>query len=430
MDRRPVLIAGGGIGGLSVALTLHQIGVPCVVLESVRHLQPLGVGINLQPNAVRELYELGIGPAQLDAIGLQTREWVLVGLNGKEVYSEPRGMHAGYKWPQYSVHRGGLQMLLYQAVVDRLGANAVREGMEVTGYRHDPERAGVLALVETRDGERLEMEGTLLIGADGLHSAVRAQMYPAQPPIQWGGAIMWRGITPGVPIRTGASFVGLGTHRHRVVFYPISTPDPITGLAPINWIAEITVDNSGGWTTGDWNRRVDIDSFIHHFDDWNYDWFDVPAMLRGADAIFEYPMIDRDPVPTWVDGRVGLLGDAAHVMYPTGSNGASQAVMDARVLGAAILEHGVTPAALQAYDARLCAEVSAVVLRNRGAGPFGLLNLLDERCRGVFEDINDVIPAAEREAFMSRYKTAAGFAMDTLNSAPPLIPSGARVRGD
>ena len=430
MERRPVLIAGGGIGGLSVALTLHQIGVPCVVLESVRHLQPLGVGINLQPNAVRELYELGIGPQQLDAIGLQTREWVLVGLNGKEVYSEPRGLRAGYKWPQYSVHRGGLQMLLYQTVVERLGTDAVREGMEVTGYRHDPDRTGVRALVETRDGERLEMEGALLIGADGLHSAVRAQMYPEQPPIQWGGAIMWRGITPGVPIRTGASFVGLGTHRHRVVFYPISTPDPVTRLAPINWIAEITVDNSGGWPTGDWNRRVDVESFIHHFDSWNYDWLNVPAMLRGADAIFEYPMIDRDPVPTWVDGRVALLGDAAHVMYPTGSNGASQAVMDARVLGAAILEHGVTGAALQAYDARLCAETSAVVLRNRGAGPFGLLNLLDERCGGVFDDIDAVIPAAEREAFMSRYRTAAGFAIETLNSSQPIIASGARVRGD
>ena len=415
---------------MSVALTLHQIGVPCIVLESVRHLQPLGVGINLQPNAVRELYELGIGPEQLDAIGVQTREFVLVGLNGKEVYSEPRGMRAGYKWPQYSVHRGGLQMLLYDAVADRLGAGAVRTGMDVTGYRHDGSGTGVRALVETRDGTRLEIEGALLIGADGLHSAVRAQMHPGQPPIQWGGAIMWRGVTPGVPIRTGASFVGLGTHRHRVVFYPISRPDAATGLAAINWIAEITVDNSGGWTTGDWNRRVDVASFIHHFEGCNYDWFDVPAMLRGADAIFEYPMIDRDPVPTWVDGNVALLGDAAHVMYPTGSNGASQAIVDARVLGAAILEQGVTAAALQAYDARLCAEISAVVLRNRGAGPFGILNLLDERCGGVFDDIDAVIPAAEREAFMSRYRTAAGFAMDTLNSAPPIIVSGARVRGD
>src|SRR5688572_9509892 len=353
MDRRPVLVAGGGIGGLSVALTLHQIGVPCVVLESVRHLQPLGVGINLQPNAVRELYELGIGPEQLDAIGLQTREFVLVGLNGKEVYSEPRGVRAGYKWPQYSVHRGGLQMLLYQAVVERLGTGAVREGVAVTGYRRDPERMGVRALVETRDGERLELEGALLIGADGLHSAVRAQMHPDQPPIQWGGAIMWRGMTPGVPIRTGASFVGVGTHRHRVVFYPISKPHPVTGLATINWIAEITVDNRSGWGDGDWNKKVDIDDVVGHFRGWQYEWLDVPAMLRGADEMFEYPMIDRDPVPTWGDGHVALPGDAAHVMYPTGSNGASQAVMDARVLGAALLEHGVTPRALQAYDAQL-----------------------------------------------------------------------------
>ena len=257
MDRRPVLVAGGGIGGLCVALTLHQIGVPCLVLESVRHLQPLGVGINLQPNAVRELYELGIGPEQLDAIGLQTRELVLVGLNGKEVYAEPRGLRAGYKWPQYSVHRGGLQMLLYRG--RRRASRRRRRSNRHGGHRLPQRRDGraSAALVETRDGERLEIEGSLLIGADGLHSAVRAQMHPGQPPIQWGGAIMWRGVTPGVPIRTGASFVGLGTHRHRVVFYPIAKPDPVTGLAPINWIAEITVDNSGGWTTGDWNRQVE-----------------------------------------------------------------------------------------------------------------------------------------------------------------------------
>jgi 2-polyprenyl-6-methoxyphenol hydroxylase-like FAD-dependent oxidoreductase len=420
-----VLVAGGGIGGLAVALTLHQIGVPCVVLESVRHLKPLGVGINIQPNAVRELYDLGIGPEQLDAIGLQTKEFALVGLNGKQVYTEPRGLLAGYKWPQYSVHRGGLQMLLYRAVVERLGAGAVRTGMAVTGYRNHDD--GVTALIQTRDGEHLEMDGALLIGADGLHSAVRAQMHPGQPPIQWGGAIMWRGTTPGVPIRTGASSVGLGTHRHRVVFYPISQPDPATGLATINWIAEITVDNSHGLTTGDWNAQVEVESFIHHFEGWNYGWLDVPAMLRGADAVYEYPMIDRDPVPTWVDGRVALLGDAAHVMYPTGSNGASQAVMDARVLGAAMIEHGVTARALQAYDAQLCAEISAVVLRNRGAGPFGLLNLLDERCGGAFDDIDAVIPPAEREAFMSRYKAAAGFAKEKLNAAAPTIAPGARV---
>ena len=421
----PVLIAGGGIGGLSVALTLQQIGVPCLVLEAVADLKPLGVGINLQPNAVRELYELGLGPDQLDTIGLQAREWALVGLNGKDVYSEPRGLLAGYRWPQYAVHRGGLQMLLYRTALERLGAGAVLPGHRVVGYRNEAD--GVAVLVRAPDGTKTEIRAQLLIGADGLHSAVRAQMHPAQPPIQWGGAIMWRGTTPGVPIRSGASFVGLGTHRHRVVFYPISPPDPATGLATINWIAEITVDNSGGLRDGDWNEKVAIDSFIHHFEGWRYDWLDVPAMLRGAEEVFEYPMIDRDPVSTWVDGRVALLGDAAHVMYPTGSNGASQAIVDARVLGAAMIEHGVTSEALRAYDRKLCAEISGVILRNRGAGPFGLLNLLDERCGGVFDDIDDVIPAKEREEFMSRYRSAAGFARERLNAAPPIIAPGAKV---
>jgi 2-polyprenyl-6-methoxyphenol hydroxylase-like FAD-dependent oxidoreductase len=424
---RPVLIAGGGIGGMALALTLQQIGAPCIVFESVPELKPLGVGINLQPNAVRELYDLGLGAEQLDTIGIQAREWALVGRNGNDVYSEPRGLLAGYRWPQYSVHRGQLQMLLYRTVCERLGPQAVRMGHRVTGYRNDAD--GVTALLQTRDGTTLEVAGSLLVAADGLHSAARAQMFPQQPPIHWGGAIMWRGTSPGVPIRSGASFVGVGSARHRVVLYPISPVDPATGLATINWIAEITVDNRGGWTQGDWNRRVALDEFAHHFDGWNYGWLDVPAMLRGAQEVFEYPMIDRDPVDTWVDGRVALLGDAAHVMYPTGSNGASQAIVDARVLGAAMLEHGVSPAALQAYDQRLCGDISALVLRNRGAGPFGLLNLLDERCAGVFDDIDTVIPAAEREAFMARYKAASGLAIEALNAAPPTIAPGARVRG-
>lgn len=427
MAELPVLIAGGGIGGLSVALTLEQIGVPCVVFESVAELKPLGVGINLQPNAVRELYDLGIGQEQLDRIGIQAREWALVGLNGNDVYSEKRGLFAGYKWPQYSVHRGQLQMLLYETAVARLGHEAIRTGMQVVGYRNSED--GVTVLVRSRDGVELEVAGSLLIGADGINSAVRAQMHPDQPPIQWGGAIMWRGTTPGIPIRTGASFVGLGTHRHRVVFYPISQPNANTRLATINWIAELTVDNSGGWTQGDWNRRVEIDSFIHHFEDWSYEWLDIAAMLRSAEEVFENPMIDRDPVPTWVEGNAALLGDAAHAMYPTGSNGASQAIIDARVLGAAMIRYGVTGDALRAYDDELCEEISALVLRNRGAGPFGLLNMLDERCGGLFDDIDDVIPAAEREEFMSRYKSAAGFAKEELNAARPIIAPGDRVAG-
>ncbi len=427
MTENPVIIAGGGIGGLATALTLHQIGVPCVVYEAVREMRPLGVGINLQPNAVRELYDLGIDQHDLDQIGLPAKEWALVGLNGNDVYSETRGLDAGYAWPQYAVHRGALHMLLHRKVVERLGADAVRLGSRVTGYRKTAD-GGVAAIVADADGAATEAHGRLLIGADGIHSAIRAQMHPDQPPIHWGGAIMWRGTTWAKPIRTGASFVGLGTHRHRMVFYPISHPDPQTGLAMINWIAEITVDNADGWTQSGWFRQVPISDFLHHFDDWTWDWLDVPALLKGADCAYENPMIDRDPVSSWQDGPVALLGDAAHAMYPTGSNGASQAIVDARVLGACMVEHGVTPAALAAYDSRLCGPISQVVLRNRGAGPFGLLNLVDERCGGTFDDIDAVIPPAERAAFMAGYKAAAGFAIDQLNKAPPTIAPGARVR--
>ena len=428
MSEHPVFIAGGGIGGLATALTLHQIGVPCVVFEAVREMRPLGVGINLQPNAVRELYDMGIGEADLDRVGVPAKEWALVGLNGNDIYSEPRGLLAGYNWPQYSVHRGQLHMLLHDKVVERIGADAVKLGHRVTGYRKNPDGT-VTALIENADGGASEVKGALLIGADGIHSAVRAQMHPSQPPIHWGGAIMWRGTSWAKPIRSGASFVGLGTHRERMVIYPISKPDPQTGLAMINWIAEVTMDNAEGWKQSGWFRQVAISDFVHHFDNWVWDWLDVPALIKQADCAFENPMIDRDPVPTWQDGPVALLGDAAHAMYPTGSNGASQAIVDARVLGVAMIEHGVTPAALAAYDDKLCGPISQVVLRNRGAGPFGLLNIVDERCGGTFDNIDDVVSPQERADFMAGYKAAAGFAVESLNKAPPTIAPGARVTG-
>lgn len=421
-----VLIAGGGIGGLATALTLHQIGVPCAVFEAVREMKPLGVGINLQPNAVRELYDLGITQAELDRVGVPAKEWALVGLNGNDIYSEPRGRDAGYNWPQYAVHRGQFHMLLYDKVVARLGSDAVKLGARVTGYRKRD--GGVTATIEHADGTTSQQDGALLIGADGIHSAVRAQMHPDQPPIHWGGAVMWRGTAQAKPIRSGASFVGLGTHRQRVVFYPISHPDPQTGLAIINWIAEVTQDNSEGWKQSGWFRQVPTSDFAHHFDNWVWDWLDVPAMIRASGSAFENPMIDRDPVSTWADGPVVLLGDAAHAMYPTGSNGASQAIVDARVLGAAMVEQGATPAALAAYDTALCGPISQLILRNRGAGPFGLLNLVDERCGGTFDNIDDVIPPKERADFMAGYKAAAGFAIGKLNAAPRTIAEGARVK--
>jgi len=425
MTNDKVIIAGGGIAGLSLALTLHQIGVPCVVFEGVSELAPLGVGINLQPNAVRELEDLGIGESELDETGLPAREWALVGLNGKEIYSEPRGKFAGYKWHQFAVHRGKFHLLLARKVIERLGADALVLGHKVTGYRKEAD-GGVTALVRADDGTQTEVRGRLLFGADGIHSTVRAQMHPDQPPIHWGGTIMWRGTARGVPIRTGSSFIGLGTDRHRVVIYPISHPDA-DGMADINWIAEQTFDTDHDWQKSGWFRPVGLEEFAHEFDGFVYDWLDLPALLARSEVAYENPMIDRDPLPTWVDGPVALIGDAAHAMYPTGSNGASQAIIDARVIGRIMVDKGATPAALHAYDDELCGPVGQLALRNRGAGPFGLLRMVDERCGGLFDNIDDVIPAEERARFMLTYQQAAGFAKDVLNDAPRKIPENAKV---
>ncbi|MDB4222558.1 flavin-dependent oxidoreductase [Granulosicoccus sp.] len=425
MTNTKVIIAGGGIGGLTLALTLHQIGIPFLVIESAREMRPMGVGINVQPNAIRELFDLGIDGKVLDTIGLPAKEWALVGLNGKEVYAESRGTDAGYKWPQYAAHRGKLLMLLYQTLIDRAGKESVVLGAKVKGYSQ-PASGGVVVTVSNSDGSSSELTGSVLIGADGIHSAVRAQMHPDQPPIHWGGAVMWRGTIRAKPLRTESSFVGLGTHEHRMVIYPISETDS-DGTALINWIAEVTMDSSEGWANDSWFQEVEIESFAPHFEEFKYDWLDVPAMLRSADCAYMNPMIDRDPVSTWVDGSVALMGDAAHAMYPTGSNGASQAIVDARVIGAAFLAHGVTAEALTAYDNQLCAKVSELVLRNRSSGPFGLLNMLNDRCGGVFDDIETVLPMEERNEFMGKYKAAAGFAIETLNNAPPTITPGAKV---
>ena len=424
MAQEHVLIAGGGIGGLVMALSLHQIGVPCTVFETSRAMRPMGVGINIQPNAVRELFDLGLTADDLDAVGLPALEWALVGLNGADIYSEPRGLKAGYNWPQYAVHRGDLLMLLYETVCTRLGSDAVRLGAKVTGYAQT--ETGVTAHITHADGTTSSADGALLIGADGIHSNIRAQMHPDQPPIHWGGMLMWRGTVRCKPLRGGSSFIGLGKIGKRVVLYPISHPDE-DGMVRMNWIAEIAADNTGGWQNEGWFKPVEVSHFVHHFEAFRYDWLDFPAMLATADGAFENPMIDRDPIPTWVEGRVALMGDAAHAMYPTGSNGASQAIVDARVLAAKFLALGLNAAAFRAYDAQLCGPISELVLRNRGDGPFGLLTLIEERCGGEFDNIDDVIPAEERAAYMAKYKAAAGFAIQTLNAADPTVPVGAKI---
>lgn len=419
-----VIIAGGGIAGLSLALSLHQAGVSCRVFEQVHAIRPLGVGINVQPHAVRELFELGL-EAELEAIGVRTREVAYFSKRGGLIWSEPRGMLAGYNWPQFSVHRGKLQMMLFEAVRARLGADAVMPGVGVTGFREAAD--GVEVSLRAEDGTTRVASGRLLVAADGIHSAIRRQLFPHEGPPRWGGAVLWRGTTVAKPYLTGATMAMAGHEWQKFVTYPISTPDPRTGDALINWIGELKYEPGAGWNREDWNRKGDFADFLPAFEDWRFDWLDCPALMQAGGECYEYPMVDRDPLERWTHGPVTLMGDAAHPMYPIGSNGASQAIMDARVLTRAFLDHGVTQDALHAYEADRRPATTRIVMANRGNGPDQVMQLVEERCGGVFADISDVLSREELEETASGYKKIAGFDVGTLNARPPVVLPGRRV---
>ncbi|WP_281954124.1 flavin-dependent oxidoreductase [Pseudophaeobacter arcticus] len=415
-----VLIAGGGIAGLSLGLTLHQIGVPFHIYESAAELRPMGVGINLQPNAVRELFDLGL-EADLEEIGIRTRQLGFYSKLGKTIWEEPRGLEAGYAWPQYSVHRGALQMMLYQALVARAGPDCITTGARAVGFENTAAGADLLLA----DGAR--QSGSLVVAADGIHSALRAQMYPDEGAPIWNGRILWRATTQGRPWKGEASMAMIGHDSLRMVAYPISRPNA-EGLATLNWIAEKSFDPSAPWKKEDWNRAADINDFISEFEDWQFDWIDVPGLIRGAEVVYEYPMVDRDPLPQWSFGAVTLMGDAAHPTYPVGSNGASQAIIDARIIGAYLLSHGLSSEALAAYEAEVRPLATGIGQTNRaGKGPDGVLQQVEDLCGGDFSSIEDVIPRTELAAHAERYKSIAGFSIEALNARPATIKAGARL---
>ena len=263
----------------------------------------------------------------------------------------------------------------------------------------------------------------MIIGADGLHSALRARLHPGEGPPIWSGAVLWRGATRARPFRE-ASMALIGSMEQRFVTYPISDLDA-RGEALVNWIAELRFDPSGGWAREDWTRRGDASAVLPRFEDWRFDWIDAPALIRATETIYEYPMVDRDPLPVWTDGPVTLMGDAAHVMWPVGSNGASQAIMDARWLGRAFLDHGVGPEALQAYEARQRPAAQAMIEACRaGKGPDALLGVVEDRSGGAFARIDDVIPTDKMAAFQAGWKSMAGLAREALNAAEPILPPG------
>src|SRR5205809_2266774 len=345
-----VLIAGGGIGGLTLALSLHQIGVSARVFESVPELRPLGVGINVLPHAVRELVELGLMD-KLDANGVRTRELAYFSKHGKPIWSEPRGIEAGYKWPQFSIHRGTLQQILLDTAIERLGRENILTSHHLTGW------------TETADGIRAEFidkatgkpagshEGELLIAADGIHSAVREKLYPQEGPPIWNGRILWRGITESDAFLTGRTMIMAGHEILKFVCYPISQQADSAGKFKINWVAERHMPPTYQWRREDYNRTARLEAFLPWFKDWKFHCLDVPGLIENCPHAYEYPLVDRDPVAPWTLGRVTLMADAAHPIYPIGANGASQAVLDARVRTSETRGNGGSSGALTAYEA-------------------------------------------------------------------------------
>ena len=410
-----VLIAGGGIGGLTAALSLSQAGFDVEVLESVETLRPLGVGINLLPHAVRELGELGLLDA-IGSMGVATAELVYYSKRGQPIWREDRGIAAGYRWPQISIHRGRFHHLLLDTVRERLGAAAVRTDCRCTGF--DATADGVVLHVENHRGESALVQGDVLVGADGIHSRVRALFHPDEGRPPWNGARLWRGVSRGPAFLTGRSMIMAGHARHKFVCYPIGVA--ASGEAEINWVAELHGEAGDLPPRQDWNSAGHLDDFLPAFADWRFDWLDVPGIIQRAADVYVYPMVDRDPLPEWGRGRVTLLGDAAHPMYPIGSNGASQAILDARVLAGCLRQLADPVDALAAYEAARRPPTSALVLANRRQGPEECMTLVEARAPNGFDRIEDVITHAELAAIADKYKALAGFTIAGLNGSPSL----------
>jgi 2-polyprenyl-6-methoxyphenol hydroxylase-like FAD-dependent oxidoreductase len=416
-----VIIVGGGIAGLSLALSLHQIGVACRVYEAVPSLAPLGYGINLQPNAVRELTALGLGD-RLVAAGVLTQELAFYNKHGQLIWTEPRGRAAGYRWPQISISRARLHEILLSAIHERLGAHAVVTGHRLTEFAEHGDK--VIARFADPAGKAVgEAEGDLLIGADGIHSTVRRHFYPDEKAV-FDGYLHYRGVVEAEPYLTGASMVVIGHRYHRAILYPIMQRPG--GKVMINWLAYTSIPPVAPPLEA-WNTAADKRACVDEFEGWSFPWIDVHRLFAATDEVLQLPNVDRDPIPRWSFGRVTLLGDAAHPMHPVGAQAGSQAVVDGRVLAAALLAARDPIAALADYQDQRIAAMNDIVIRNRNLGLESILQTAEERAPDGFNHIHEVLSQEELTATATSFKQAAGLDVDTVNSRETFVQLAART---
>jgi 2-polyprenyl-6-methoxyphenol hydroxylase-like FAD-dependent oxidoreductase len=412
-----VVIVGGGIAGLSCALSLHQIGIACRVYDAVPTLAPLGYGINLQPNAVRELFALGLGE-RLSAVGVLTQELAFYNKHGQLIWTEPRGRAAGYRWPQISISRGELHKVLLTAIRERLGEGAVFTGHRLTGFEQRGER--VIARFNDPSGKpKGEAEGDVLIGADGIHSAVRQHFYKGEKAV-FDGYLHYRGIVEGEPYLTGASMAVVGHRHHRAIVYPVMKRPG--GKVMVNWLAYTKIP-PGSPPLEAWDTAADKAACLDQYKGWSYPWLDVHGLFAATAAadVLQLPNVDRDPIPRWSFGRVTLIGDAAHPMQPVGAQAGSQAVVDGRVLAASLMAVRDPAQALTHYQDQRIAAMNDMIIRNRNLGLEAILQTAEERAPGGFRHIHDVLSQEELETTAISFKKAAGFDVETVNSRESFV---------
>jgi len=406
-----IAIVGGGIGGLTLALALHRRGIACRVYEGAPEVKELGVGITLLPHAMRELTALGLGEALAEQ-GIENRESCFFNRFGQLIYAEPRGRGAGYPVPEVGIHRGRVHLTLWRAAADRLGAARLLADHQCVGFDHGDQGVTLHFRSTATGAARPSVVADVAIACDGVNSVVRRQLYPGEE-LCFGGINTWRGVTRAKPILTGRSYVRVGSiQRGNLVIYPIIDDVDGEGRQLINWTAQVA---QPGYDRNDWNKPGRLEDFLHIYAGWTFDWLDVPDLIRRSDVIFEYPMVDRDPVARWTFGRVTLLGDAAHPLYPRGSNGAAQAILDARALADRLAAGGDPRAALAAYETARSGPTARVVRTNREHPPDYLIRRVEELVGDErFDDLDRYITRAELRRLSDDYKRVTGFAVEDV----------------
>jgi 2-polyprenyl-6-methoxyphenol hydroxylase-like FAD-dependent oxidoreductase len=412
-----IMIAGGGIGGLTMALCLHKIGIKATVFESSDDIRELGVGINVLPHAMKILRELDLEERMLDS-GVELERYMWFNRHGQEIWSDLRGRKAGYEWPQISMHRGQFQGLLANAVRERIGPDAIRCNHHLADFAQQSGRV-TANFIDKRNNQQVgSFEADGLIGADGIHSCIRSHFYPDEGPARWSGNMLWRMTVEIDPVLGGQTMIAVGNSETKVVGYEISAEAKRRGKSLFNWIAEVKLAKAGTAVPRreDWNQTSSVDEFLTRFADWNFGWLSIPELARKTEQVWSFPMVDRDPVEKWTEGRVTLLGDAAHAMWPIGSNGASQAILDCHCMANQLSTTGSVAAAFSAYEDDRRPATAAIVLAKRGNAHDEILEIAEQRAPDGFESIDEFSSTEELRSIVNGYKQTALFDKQRLQS--------------